>query len=108
MIARLTGDATNNMKLLWNAIKLAYQQLKSPSRLSVITLDMIRAGKSPFPVLKAKAAELKHLIPALEKVAGRFLDSSIWEENLMIKGLQMSRAIDACLQEASRAPRPGS
>ena len=103
---KLTGEATENMKTLWNAIKLAYQQLKSPSQFSVINLNMIRPGSSPFPCLRGKAAEIKHLIPALERVASQFLDKSHMTEGLMIKGLQMSRAIDGCLQEAGRAPRP--
>ena len=103
---KMGEDATANLNTLWAAIKGAYRELRSTSQFGSLTLAMFRAGGSPFPCLKGKASEIRHLVPALERVSTMFLDRANPQEHLMIKGLQHSRAIDACLSEVGRCSRP--
>ena len=102
----MPGEAATNLREIWEALKGAYRELGSPSQFSVLTLNMIHRGSAPFPNLKGKASEVRHLVPALEKVAPLFLDKDDGIEALMIKGLQLSRGIDGCLKDAGRAARP--
>ena len=102
---KLPDDPATNLLNVWEAVQAAYRELKSPSRFGVLTLQMFRAGGSPFPCLKGKASEIKHLAPALEKVAVTMLDNTQAQEALILKGLQTSRAIDECLHDLANCPR---
>ena len=102
---KMEREPAENLKQLWAAIKTAYQDLKTTNQFSNLTLTMFRAGSNPFPCLKGKASEIRHLVPAMEKVSNQFLNRQNPQEELMIRGLQLSRGIDACLLEVGRAPR---
>ena len=102
---KMAEAPAQNLQALWTSIKTAYRELQCPSQFSTMTLNMIRGGGGPFPNLKGKASEVKHLVPALELIASQYLDRGVVEEQLMLKGLELSKAIDACIQDAGRAPR---
>ena len=102
---KLEGEPSANLLEVWTAIKAAYSSLRSTNQFSTLTLSMFRAGQSPFPCLKGKAAEVKHLVPAMEVIGPQFLDRENPQELLMLKGLQQSRAIDACISEFADLPR---
>ena len=104
---KMGGEPSENVKELWEAIRTTYQELRSPSQFSNITLNMFKAGQAPFPCLKGKASEVKHLVPVLERVCADYLETDIPEEKLMLRGLQQSRAIDACIHDSGRTPRCG-
>ena len=101
---KLQGKAQDNLNSIWDEMQLQYQQLKSPTRLSSLTLSMIRAGRSPFPNLKAKASEVKCLVPVVMHIASKYLVSSEFEK-LMYQGLVQSWAIDQCLAETKLLPK---
>ncbi len=60
------------VSMLWERIKDAYDNLKSQNRLQNLTKDMFFPKKPKkkvgFPCLKCKAAESRHLVPAMLKV----------------------------------------
>ena len=93
-----------NLHNLWLEIAEQYKKQNVPTRLSCLTLNMIRANKAPFPALKAKAAEIKCLIPVLVHVAQKYLDGNPFEK-LIYKGLLQSWSIDQCLSANMSLPR---
>ncbi len=59
---------------VWDEIKEAYRQLGTTDRLSNLVLAMFCSPNSPWgsaPDLKAHAAEIRHLVPAMAVVAQR-------------------------------------
>ena len=101
---KMTGSAQENISKLWSEIRGGYVELRSPTRLSSLSFTMYRANRSPFPCLKAKAAEVKCLIPVLVEVCFQYLQDSDFER-LMYKGLLQSFAIDKCLAENASLAR---
>ena len=98
--------AATNLNIIWESIKRVYKQRQTICQFTTISLNMIRPGQSPFPCIKGKAAEIRHLLPILETISPEFLDDNNVPESLMMKGWQLSRGIDSCLNVAGRAPRP--
>ena len=95
---KLPGSPQENLTRLWSEIKAGYAAHKSATRFSCMSLSMFRAGKSPFPQLKGKAAEVKNLIPVLADILSNYLVDNDFER-LMHTGLMQSLAIDQCLAE---------
>ena len=60
-----------------------------------MTLNMIRANKAPFPVLKAKVAEIKCLTLVLVHVTHNFLDDNPFEKLIYRALLQLGQSINA-------------
>ena len=102
---KLPGSEQENLEQVWTSICGAYAELSSPSRYGCLTLSMFQAGKNPFPCLKGKAAEVKHLIGPLLQVCQRHLDPSIHIEKVMLAAMESSLAIDNCLEENRAVPR---
>ena len=66
-------NAAERLMHIWKDIKEAYQELNISERFTNLVLSMVVSDtRSPFskpPILKGKAGEIRHLIPALTKVA---------------------------------------
>ena len=67
------ADGDKHLQKIWHQIREAYQDLGISERFTNIVLSMVVSDpKHPFrkpPILKGKAGEIRHLIPALSKVA---------------------------------------
>ena len=104
---KLPHQAKTNLSLLWTEIVVVYKELNIPTRYSCLTVNMIKAGKSPFPHLRGKASEVKWLIPVLVKVVKKHLMDNAFEK-LIYQGLLQSWAIDECLNSNMSLPRSKS
>ena len=101
---KLPGSASHNLSSIWQEIAEQYKVQRSPTRLSCLTMKMIKPAKAPFPVLRAKAAEVKNLVPILVQVSSKYLQDNDFER-LMHQGLLRSWAIDQCLSANKDLPR---
>ena len=65
-------DAPHRMHSIWNDIKEAYQKLKISERFTNLTVGQFCLPDKPWakpPILRGKAGEIRHLVPALALVA---------------------------------------
>ena len=70
-------NPNKGLQLIFAKIKEQYTQLQITSRLSNLRLSMITDQLKPhkgYPVLEAKAAEVKHLLPCLETILRNVLE----------------------------------
>ena len=68
-------------KELWRRLQAFYKNRKVESKLDNLTLLMIQKQKSAPPKLRAKAAELRCLIPFIQDMALEFFDDGDAKEN---------------------------
>ena len=102
---KLRGSQEANLQEVWCGIVAQCVAQSSPSRFGSMTLTMFQAKKSPFPCLKGKASDVKHLMPALLALCREMLDTDIHIEKVMVAALESSCAIDRCLTENKAMPR---
>lgn len=65
-------EAAKNLRILWESIQHKYKTMKVSERFTNLTLSqIINVDKThtSVPLLKGKAAEVRHLVPALTSVA---------------------------------------
>lgn len=65
-------QATKNLRILWESIQRKYKDMKVSERFTNLTLSqIINVDKmhTSVPLLKGKAAEVRHLVPVLASVA---------------------------------------
>eukprot|EP00971_Amphidinium_carterae_P341682 6480621-Amphidinium_carterae.1 len=105
LIKHKLGDTvSSNLLTVTRAIKDLYKLRRTSSQFNCITVQMIHSKDQPFPHLKGKAAEIKHLMPILAEYCTSVLGPAKHEQ-LILKGLQQSEAIDAILTEAGAVAR---
>ena len=102
----IPGSAEDNLNTVWEKIQEFYAMNPGvhAGRYGHLQLSMICNETEPmkrFPKLKGKAAEVKHLVPALLHAWAFFMDDSSDRHNMILLGLQMSSRIDEIL-EASK------
>ncbi len=70
----LTGRTVlKRVQDLWAMVRRLYKQHKTPNRLQALTKDMICKKKANSkPKLKAKAAEMRHLVPIIVEIAKEY------------------------------------
>ena len=102
---KLQSTPELNLQEVWTGIVATYVAQQAPSRFGSMTLSMFQAKKSPFPCLKGKASEVKHLMPALLVVCRDLLDTNVHIERVMVAALENSCAIDRCLAENKHMAR---
>jgi hypothetical protein len=72
-------DAPLLLATVWGSIQAAYAKLQTTEKLSNLVLSMFCSVSNPWstpPDLKAHAAEIRHLVPALALVAKQRVDAS--------------------------------
>lgn len=85
------ADATKNMRVLWESIQQKYKSMKVAERFTNLTLSQfinVDKTSTAVPLLKGKAAEIRHLVPVLASVA--------WDKAQAGGGLKQSH-IAQCL-----------
>ena len=102
---KLPGSPGANLQVVWTGIVEGYDALQSPSRYGSLSLTMFQSQGAPFPCLKGKASEVKHLLGPLLQVCRRHLSPEIHIEKVMMVALENSIAIDTCLDENRSVPR---
>ena len=79
---------------LWSRIRKLYKQFGTPNRLQALTVQMICKSKhASKPKLRAKAAEMRHLIPCVVQLAKDFNDHMATARSKTILAL-FSRLLD--------------
>jgi hypothetical protein len=71
----LPGEPADVMSQIWEQILSGYSELNSRTRMTHMQLSMICDPKKPhakWPVLKAKAAEARHLLPVFLEFLGNY------------------------------------
>eukprot|EP00971_Amphidinium_carterae_P345039 6485761-Amphidinium_carterae.1 len=91
----MEGKEDENCLHLWGCVKSEYRRQNTTSRLSGLTPNSYK--NQPFPVLKAKAAQAKSLLPVLAAVAQTVLDVRQDYDALVLKALQSSSHADIVL-----------
>ena len=87
----MPGSAEDNLSLIWEAIQDHYRTNNTTTRLSNLTLGMLK--NEPFPKLAAKAIEIKCLLPAVEDFLKPWMASNVivqWFQRLVT----LSRMLD--------------
>ena len=102
-ISRILPDSPeNNLQWLWLEIRKAYKSQKSKCRLNQLKMKMIDG--TPFPKLKAKASETKHLLKPVAAVLQQILpDHPVPELHEMFILVTLSSKLDEIL-DASAGP----
>lgn len=111
---------TDALATVWQTIQAYYSVLATSVRLTNLTLKMIVSNvKSPdkcWPILNAKAAETRHLLPVLCQIADDLNDGSqhakhryealrnavLMQKVIQLEGMIMSEAAQSCLLQASQ------
>ena len=79
---------------LWSRIRKMYCEMRTPNRLQTLTPEMIRKKKKGSkPKLRAKAAEMRHLVPIAVKLATQFHEhvGSVYSKTILD---MLSRLLD--------------
>ena len=88
------------MQWLWLEIRKAYKSQKSKCRLNQLKMKMIDG--TPFPKLKAKASETKHLLKPVAAVLQQILpDHPVPELHEMFILVTLSSKLDEILDESA-------
>lgn len=85
------AQAANNMREVWNSIHEKYKSMKVQERFTNLNLAQFTNAEAPWgqaPLLKGRAAEVRHLVPVLASVA--------WEKASASGGLKESHMAE-CL-----------
>ena len=89
----IRGDTPeNNLEKVWAKVVDYYRRTKSRSRYGILRMTMFKNGPGGYPKLKGKAAEVKHLTPALLE---------IWAE-AMKRDDTVHIAVHTCLKASVR------
>ena len=90
-------DMGGSMKKLWECIKKHQGILQPAHRYYEITLNMLTTGEDNFPVLKGRAACIRHLIKPLHDAFVELLDPTNEIHRWVIHGLYCSYTIEQIL-----------
>lgn len=99
----LGGSAQQNCEQLWRDFGDYYRAHPTPEALSELRVSRYYRGVDKFPLLKGRAAELRHLPAALLAVFEKYMDDTIEQHkhiHLAIKSAcDMEELIDAHMRE---------
>jgi hypothetical protein len=95
----LAGTVMENVSQVWREIKEAYKTLgvSSSNQLPSLNYTKFQSSGAKLPYLKARGAEIKHVVRALNLVYARHMDISKLEHRNTKRLLEASMAIDDVL-----------
>ena len=93
------GEPATNLETVWNRVKEHYTQNRVTARFRILKLSMFRSGPGGYPRLKGKAAEIKHLAPALLSVWRSGMDVDDDDHQRVRIALETGVRLDTILDE---------
>ena len=96
--------------IIFQHVQAFYKENETPTRLTNLKISMFASTRSPFaahPQLNAKAAESKHLAPALLRVCKNALNSEVSVEQRIVSSLDSICRVVQVFDEAAEFLTPG-
>jgi hypothetical protein len=104
----MVGEPADNLARLWIALSREFKRRAPTNQLTGITMGMFDRGNNQFPLLKARAAQIKNLGPVLFVVWKTFEDRTEQGHRLITRAFEgtlgMDRMIDATADEYVMKP----
>lgn len=98
-----------NLEVVWTHIREYYREHRTPSQLNDLRVSMyFSRDRGPFPSLKAKAAEVRHLLGPMLYAFNKLCNEAIQQHQeirlLLEAALQMEAVMDGCADRYSLPP----
>ena len=107
---RQAVNPSKRLQLIFEKIKEQYTLMQVSSRLNNLRLSMITEPDKPhkgYPVLEAKAAEVKHFLPCLQRILADVLDDDDAVHVQMMDCLKAFNELVALFDSIGAFPTPG-
>ena len=94
-----SANEKENLSVFWTQLKDSMKNDCSSNRFADLTLTMFDNGNDRFPILKGRAAQIRHLGRPLLECFRRICDASRRVDRIIIKAMEASVAIDDVINE---------